>query len=347
MTDSEGSVMLKTSKRIPTDLLVILIVLFMTLTIIFVPVLRETSIRIVIGCLFALTVPGYVLVAALFPEAGDKPLTTERKRMPIQPTTNTPSSVLDIDAVERIALSFGMSIVVVSLVGLVLNVTPWGIRLVPVTVVLSGFTLFLTAIAAHRRYKLPQQKRFSISFQDWITTGKRSLFEPNTRVDVALNVFLVLSICLAAGSIGYAITDPTDRESSTEFYLLTENGDGELVAEGYPTEFTQGQSESLVIGIENKERQAQQYTIVILLQEIQTTGDGSSEVADEHVLEQFQTRADPNEAQQHHHSIRPTMSGDQLRLTYLLYKDDPPANPTSENAYRELYLWIDVEESEV
>lgn len=345
MTDSEKSIILKRIQKIPEDLLIVLMALFITLVLVFIPGFRETTLRIIIGVLFVITVPGYVLVAALFPETGNESRTTERKRMPIQSTTDTPSSGLDIDAIERVGLSFGMSIVVVSLVGLILDYTPWGIQLVPVTVVLSGFTLSLTVIAVHRRYKLPQQNRFSVSVRDWITSGKQSLLEPNTRTDVALNMFLIFSVFLAAVSIGYAITDPTESKSSTEFYLLTESEDEELVAEGYPTEFTQGQPESLVLGIENKERQAQQYTVIILLQEVETNDD-SSEVATERVVGQFQTTVDHNEAQQHHHSITPTISGDQLRLTYLLYKDNPPANPTSENAYRDLYLWIDVEESE-
>jgi len=61
-----------------------------------------------LAILLVLFVPGYVLVAALFPRNGD------------------------IDWIERVALAFGLSIAVVPLLGLLLNFTPFGIRPVPV-----------------------------------------------------------------------------------------------------------------------------------------------------------------------------------------------------------------------
>jgi hypothetical protein len=38
----------------------------------------------------------------------------------------------------------------------------------------------------------------------------------------------------------------------------------------------------------------------------------------------------------------PTIRGEDLRLAYYLYAGDVPADPNAENAYRSLYLWIDV-----
>ena len=61
--------------------------------------------RIILGIPFLLFFPGYALAAALF---------TKGRGM---------------DAVERVALSFGLSIAVVPLIGLILKYTPWGIRL--------------------------------------------------------------------------------------------------------------------------------------------------------------------------------------------------------------------------
>ncbi|MCK4222104.1 MAG: DUF1616 domain-containing protein, partial [Dehalococcoidia bacterium] len=55
--------------------------------------------RIVLGLPFLLFSPGYALIAALFPKKGS------------------------LDGIERIALSFGLSIAVVPLIGLILNYT--------------------------------------------------------------------------------------------------------------------------------------------------------------------------------------------------------------------------------
>jgi len=50
----------------------------------------------------------------------------------------------------------------VPLLGLALNYTPFGIRLVPVLVVLSVFTVLLAVIAGVRRQGLPEGERFVV-----------------------------------------------------------------------------------------------------------------------------------------------------------------------------------------
>ena len=76
--------------------------------------------RIGLGLVFVLFLPGYVLVAALYPRKDD------------------------LDLVERVALSLGLSIAVVPLIGLGLNYSPWGIRLNPI---LAFVTLFIVLAA--------------------------------------------------------------------------------------------------------------------------------------------------------------------------------------------------------
>jgi uncharacterized membrane protein len=43
--------------------------------------------------------------------------------------------------------------------------------------------------------------------------------------------------------------------------------------------------------------------------------------------------------------VTPRTTGERLRLQYLLYLDDPPENPTAENAYRSVHHWVNVTES--
>ncbi len=86
-------------------------------------------VRYVMGSLFVLYMPGAMLIEALYPRGSDlKPL-------------------------ERLALSIGLSLAVVPLIGLILNYTPWGIRLVPILVSLSVFTEAMAAVALARKYK--------------------------------------------------------------------------------------------------------------------------------------------------------------------------------------------------
>ncbi len=89
-----------------------------------------TPARYVLGALYVLFLPGYALVEALYPES--------RSLTPL----------------ERAALSIGLSLAVVPLIGLVLNYTPWGIRLASITASISMYTIAIATLAAYRKYKL-------------------------------------------------------------------------------------------------------------------------------------------------------------------------------------------------
>ena len=92
--------------------------------------------RYLLGSFFILWLPGYALVKALFP-----------KELPVKTTD------ANVDSVERAALSIGLSLALVSMVGLVLNYTPWGITLVPVTLSLAALTTSVSTIAVVREYQ--------------------------------------------------------------------------------------------------------------------------------------------------------------------------------------------------
>ena len=93
-------------------------------------------IRYLLGTLFVIWLPGYSFIKALFPT---------------EPPFKTPSKSLD--SIERLALSIGMSIALVPIIGLLLNYTPWGIRQTPIVLSLLVVTsIFATAgiIREHR-----------------------------------------------------------------------------------------------------------------------------------------------------------------------------------------------------
>jgi uncharacterized membrane protein len=62
------------------------------------------------------------------------------------------TSTENLDNIERIALSLGMSIALVPIIGLFLNYTPWGIRLTPIVLSLLALTIYF-ATAAARLFK--------------------------------------------------------------------------------------------------------------------------------------------------------------------------------------------------
>ncbi len=124
----------------PLDLILVVIFTLLTAAFVLIPVLNETPVRIVLGVFLVLFLPGYSLIAALFPRRGD------------------------LDSIERVALSFGLSIAFTSLIGLALNYTPGGIRLDPILICLVGFTLVMCLIAYLRRRSLPDKEKFAVAF---------------------------------------------------------------------------------------------------------------------------------------------------------------------------------------
>ena len=287
-----------------------------------VPLVSDSVLRAVFALFLVAFLPGYAFVAALFPEHGGD------------------SDGEGIDLVERLALSIGLSIALVGFVGLTIGVSPLRLTLTPILLGLCGLTLVCVAIAAERRRALPPEERFSLPWKAWVATVRSVLFEPEDRTDVFLNVALVLALLFALGAIGFGLVSPQQGERFTEFYLLTETDDGEYVAEGYPQEFVAGEGQSLVVAIENHEHETVEYTVVVQLERVE---DDRSTVTEREELDRFSTTLANGESERTDHEVAPTTTGEDLRLVYLLYTDEPPEEPTRENAYRDLHVWIEVE----
>jgi hypothetical protein len=62
-------------------------------------------------------------------------------------------------------------------------------------------------------------------------------------------------------------------------------------------------------------------------------------------LDRFSVELAPGDAWQDERSLAPTLSGDRLRVVYLLYRGAPPETPGQANAYRSVQLWVSVEET--
>jgi hypothetical protein len=90
-------------------------------------------VRQVLGSVFVLFLPGFALTKALFPSGGASEHSSE-----------------NLGIAERVAISIGVSIALTAMVGLILNYTPWGVRLFPITLSLLSLTLVLATVAALR-----------------------------------------------------------------------------------------------------------------------------------------------------------------------------------------------------
>jgi uncharacterized membrane protein len=308
------------------------------------PVVRDTPVRIVVALGVALFVPGYALIAALFPEHGPARADDETMTSTDAPTAGAEEGTEGdgIDLLERVVLSFGASVALVPTVGLVVNFTPWGLRLVPILAGLTLLTVPLTVLAAARRGRLTPQERFDPHPGRRLVSGFRGLTTPNDRTEAVLNVVLAASLLLAAGSVAYAVGAPGPEEEFSEFSLLTESETGDLVATDYPRNLTAGEPTSLVVGIANAEGGPETYTVVTQLQRVQIREQNVT-VADRHELGRFtRTLADGETANVTREVTPRELTGERLRLQFLLFRGEVPESPNEATAYRETHLWVNV-----
>ena len=93
-------------------------------------------IRNVFGVVFVLFLPGYAFTKTLFPVNIPNKTSTE-----------------DFEKIGRLALSVGVSLAIVSLIGLLLYYSPWGLELTAIVLVLVAFTSVFATTAVIREYK--------------------------------------------------------------------------------------------------------------------------------------------------------------------------------------------------
>jgi uncharacterized membrane protein len=287
-----------TGKKIPSDLLIVMGLVLLTDIFVLTPGLSESMLRNLLGLPLVLFLPGYSLIAALFPAKSD------------------------LDGIERTALSFGLSIAVVPLIGLGLNYTPWGIRLLPILISLSVFTFFMCGLAYLRRTTLLETEAFEVPFKETaISFEAEILKKPDSKMDKALTVFLILSILLSVATLIYVVITPKEGERFTEFYILGPDGK----ADNYSTKYVLGESSTIIVGIVNHEYVPVNYTMEIRL-ENRSLPENLQKI----------TLAN-NETWEKPVAITPPFEGKNMKLEFLLFKESNMSAP-----YRDLNLWIDV-----
>lgn len=307
--------------RFPPDLVACYLWIAGTILSVYLPVISETPLRVLMGIPFVLFVPGYALIAALFPKKDD------------------------IDGIERIALSFGLSIAVVPLTGLALNYTPWGIRLTPVVLSLSLITLLLCLAAQYRRARLRENERFAVPFTA-IRTAIAAEFFPGTgssRTDRILSALLLIVIVAAVATTVYVIVVPKEGEKFTEFFILGEKG----MAADYPDRLFTGQNGTVIIGIGNHEYRTITYTVETYLLKMdfnEKTNTSSLSAMDR--LDRFTVAVPHNETVLRPYTFAPAKAG-YNRIEFLLFNEtvspDRIRGMDRINAsYRDLHLWLTI-----
>jgi len=236
--------------------------------------------RIILGLPFVLLFPGYALISVLFPEK-------ER-----------------LGGVERLALSLGLSLAIIPIMGLIMNYT-FGVNINSALYSLAGFVLLFSIIGIIRQRGLTDAEKnsFTISFE-WF--GRQSILE---RI---LSVILVLVACGTIGVLVYTMAVPKTGSEYSELYILNSQGN----TDNYPSDIQIGDTESVIVVIINHENRTADYRI-----EIQIDNDPNDDIEpitldtiDNITLENEEKYEAPA-------SFTPQITGDGQKVYFILFKD--------------------------
>lgn len=331
---------------VPSDIVgAILLVAVTDVLFLYAPVELQ-FVRILLGLVAVLFVPGYLVVAVLFPHRYAAEVS------PREPRTVTPSfshhslafGSGPITWKGRLILSFGMSLVVIPLVGVVTAWITGALLQESILIALNVFVLCGAVVSTVQRHSIQKEKRLRLPLHE-LKHVVRQFFTGSSKLDTVLSFVFVVSIMVAVGTMGFALLAPSNGEQYTNVALLTEDTNGELVASGYPTELEAGESGQMVLRVENYEDAETTYTVVVELQRL-AIANNTSTIVEETELLRTQETVSADETWEYPHTITPTMTGENLRLVYHVYKGPPPDDPTTDNAYRFLHLWVSVSDSD-
>jgi len=306
-------------RELPADLVAVVVITLLADIAVLAPVVRSSPVRVVLGFAMATFVPGYAVVSALFP-AGTTDDGVDRA---------TPSGA------ARAMFAVSVTLVVVPGTLFVLSLSPLDIRLEPFVVGLTLLTLGATAVATLRRRRLPPEARFAVPYRRWLGTF-RDAMTAGDRAERATNVALVVLVVAGVAGVTYAVAAPSPGEPFTEFYVLADDP-GEPEATEYPTNLTRDSPAEFVFVVENHEHERREYAVVVELHRVE-----DDTVVERDRLDRFETTLAANATWQRRHAVTPTMTGNRLRLTYLLYIGGAPPDAQADDAGQRLHVWVDV-----
>lgn len=273
------------------ELVFIIIISLLTVPLVF---FTSNILRVILGLAFMLFTPGYTFLAALFPKKES------------------------ITIPERLALSFGLSIALVPIVGLILNFSPWGIRLQPLVLSLLFLIFTMSVIALFRRKRLLPDQRFEIK-PKFNFSYLPSLWKNQSKLHKALNLLIFFAAFGAIGSIVYFVRTPRIEEKFSEFYVLGT----ERMAANYPENIVLGKGGDVALGIINHENETINYRVEIFISGAKIKELGPIRISHNDTWEQKIT-------------IMPLKTGTKQKIEFFLYKE------TDSKPYRTLFFWSDV-----
>ena len=279
----------------------------LVLGVVSLPIVRGSFVRILVAGSFLMFVPGYALLAVLFPR------------------------VDQLSLLERFVFSAGASLAMVALLGIPLNQTQWGITLWSLLAEQFIVLLALSILTAVRRQRIPDSER-----TDPASELRTVLSQATDDLNMvgggsrSLQVLIIVALIASVGATTYTVATPLPSETYTEFYVLGPNG----TVDGVPSNASAGESIALTIGIDNHEHRSMTYRV----QTRSETADG------ERLLRTTNVSIAPGDSQTWPIELQVPANASSVAFDLLLFRGKAPSDIVSpEEAYRSVRISIQIE----
>jgi uncharacterized membrane protein len=251
-------------------------------------------IRFFVGLVAVLFIPGYFLQMSLFPVKED------------------------LDTVERIALSIGISLAIIPPITLALDMSPW--TKLDQTAIFASEALITTigiVFLQIRRLGISEKDRYYFG----ITIESGEWWQSQT----LLNRMMFTIFCVAMLGVFIAVLlillGQQPAAQSTEFYILGH----EQLAEGFPIEIERDQPITLLVGVTNRENEPLLFRI--------EARQNNNLIA---TVPPFSVEAD--ETIEHPLIFTPTDVGEDAEVQFFLFQDE------SQTPFRSLRIFLSVDQ---
>ena len=215
----------KFPEKLPLDLLIVII--FSIIGVAMVLALPDGNfLRVIFGIPLLIFFPGYALVSLLWPR-------------------------ISLENIERIALSFGLSIVLVAIVGLAMHYLV-DLSLSSISAGLLLIIILISSLAFYQRSKIPEDDVFVFHISNIIPVL------PKSKPEKSMVLFLAVCLIVSSIALGYIATRPATGETYTELYVLDING----TTENYPVNLSVNEIGQVIVGVVCHESDSTDYEIL-------------------------------------------------------------------------------------
>lgn len=262
--------------------------------------------------------PGYVTAAFAYATRGREPWTL--------PTVT-----------KRLGFAMGGSLAVVPILAVLTYLSPLSLTPAALTGAVSGYVLLGVVATALRRARASAYAGGERTAPTSTWTSAVQLSRGASPVQLVLAV----SVVVAIATLGVAVAVPSHGATTSDLHLLTEQ-DGRLVANEYPDSVPEGGSAPITVGVTNDEHQPVAYTVVAELQRV-SVANRTAAVEERRELGRYAFELGHDATWQRQLDIQGALTGEEIRFAVYLYRGEAPQTPTAASAYRNTYIWLDVQ----